>query len=211
MSADSGQSWGPPQELMLPTPRPIKGMEVVAARYIRIVGGILIFVGGMALFGWVLIRLSWAPGATIAAKWQKFTVSPSSARIFMSLLVYEAVFLTWLVCLFWFRKTVWLLRSGNPAGAVVTHIRKIRFPGRSDPDFTVTLQFHDTTGNLITGKLPDRMNWKEALDGVTSSHFSINQVLTILYDPDKPTKFILYPPPGYEIGEPGSSRIEARR
>lgn len=205
MSADNGQFWSPPQELRLPTPRPIKGTEVVAARYIRIVGGILIFAGGMALFGWILFGLSWAPGTTIGTKWEQFSTGPSCAQISMSLLVYEAVFLAWMVCLSWFRKMEWLLRSGEPVRAVVIDIRKSRVPSGWDPDFTITFQFRDHTGKLVEGMMPEKLNLKEALAGVTSSHFSINQVLTVLYDPAKPAKYLCYPSPGYEIGEPVKS------
>ena len=202
MSADNCQFWSPPQELRLPTPRQIKGTEVIAAHYIRIAGGILIFAGGMALFGWLLFGLSWAPSTTIGTKWEELAAGPSFAQISMSLLVYEAVFLAWLVCLFWFRKTERLLRLGKSAGAVVIDIRKIRVPSRCDPDFIITFQFHDNNGNLVVGKMPDRISLKETFAGAGSSHFAINQVLTVLYDPARPTKYLLYPPPGYEIGSP---------
>ena len=160
MSADNGQFWSPPQELRLPTPRPIKGTEVIAARYIRIVGGILIFAGGMALFAWLLFGLSSAPGTTIGTKWGQLAAGPSFTPISISLLVYEAVLLAWLVCLFWFRRTEWLLRSGKAACAVVIGIRKIRVPTRCDPDFTITFQFNDNAGNLVEGMMPDRIHLK---------------------------------------------------
>src|SRR5579862_3622725 len=140
MSAVNGQFWSPPQELRLPIPRPIKGTEVIAARYIRILGGILISAGGMALFGWLLFGLSWVPGTTIGTRWEQLVASPSFAPISVSLLAYEAALLAWLVCLFWFRKTEWLLRSGKPACAVVIGIRKIRVATRCAPDFTITFQ-----------------------------------------------------------------------
>lgn len=156
MNTDSGQPWSPPQELMLPIPRPIKGMEVAAARYIRIVGGVLISFGGMALFGWALFGLSWAPGTTIGAKWEQFPAGPSFARISMSLIVYGSFFLAWLICLFWFRKSEWLLKLGKPARAVVIDVRRSRVPSRCDPDFTITFEFHDSIGKLVKGKMPDR-------------------------------------------------------
>lgn len=205
MSADNGQFWSPPQELRFPIPRPIKGTEVIAARYIRILGGILIFAGGVALFARLLFGLPWAPGTTIGTRWEQIVASPSFAPITISLLAYEAALLAWLVCLFWFRKTEWLLRWGKPACAVVIGIRKIRVPTRCDPDFTITFQFNDNTGKPVQGMMPDRIHLNETLAGVTSSHFSMNQVLTVLYDPAKPTKYLLYPSPGYEIGEPVKS------
>lgn len=205
MSAENGQFWSPPQELRLPIPRPIKGTEVIAARYIRILGGILISAGGMALFGWLLFGLSWAPGTTIGTRWEQLVASPSFAPISLSLLAYEAALLAWLVCLFWFRKTEWLLRSGKLACAVVIGIRKIRVPTRCAPDFTITFQSIDNAGTPVEGMMPDRIRLKETLAGVTSSHFSMNQVLTVLYDPAKPTRYLLYPSPGYQIGEPVKS------
>ena len=205
MSADNGQFWSPPQELRLPIPRPIKGTEVVAARYIRILGGILIFAGGMALFGWLLFGPSWAPDTTMGTRWEQLFASPLFAPFSISLLVYEVVLLAWLVCVFWFRKTEWLLRWGKPARAVVIGIRKIRVPTRCAPDFTITFQFNDNAGKPVEGMMPDRIRSKEALAGVTSSHFSMNQALTVLYDPAKPTRYLLYPSPGYQIGEPVNS------
>jgi hypothetical protein len=175
-------------------------MEVVAARYIRVVGGILIVAAGIALSGWVLFGLSLAPGSTIGAKWEQFSAGSSNAPMSISLLVYEAALLAWFFCLLWFRKTERLLRLGKPAAAVVIDIRKIIVPTVCTPDFIVTINFHDNAGNLVEGKISDRLNFNETFAGHESSHFSVSQVLTVLYDPAEPTEYLLYPPPGYEVG-----------
>jgi hypothetical protein len=201
VSADSSQSWIPPHELMLPTPRPIKGREVVVARRIRTIGGILIFAGGTTLLGWLLLGLSWSAGTTIGIKWEHFLTGPYFTPYSMSLLIYEAVSLTWFVSLVQFRRTERLLNSGKPAAAVVIDIRKVRLPSLCDPDFKITFQFCDDTGHIQNGTISDRINAKEGFAGMTSSHFSVNQALTVLCDPAKPKKFLVYPPPGYEIGE----------
>ncbi len=73
--------------------------------------------------------------------------------------------------------------------AVVTHVEY--FTSRGATTWKSTLEYHDDAGNLLIRNVPGQL--------------SQNQVLTILYDPDKPNKVVHYPVAGYEIGEPGSS------
>jgi hypothetical protein len=53
------------------------------------------------------------------------------------------------------------------------------------------LQYHDASGTLIKGS-------------VSRGSPPKNPVLTVLYDPAKPTKFIAYPVTRYEIADRGT-------
>lgn len=89
------------------------------------------------------------------------------------------------------RKEKKLLRWGKPARAVVTDI--LHSPGgpHSSGSTRSKLEYHDDAGNLVKG--------------IVDRKLSQNQVLTILYDPEKPSRFTTYPVARYVIGEPGSS------
>jgi len=184
-------SWSPPQELMVAIlPRPIKitGQWVFPARSVGIVGGSLFFFLGVAVIGWLLFKVSGAPGATIAPKWEQF--QPGRSGVFFSVVVFSIKYNGWRAYYISCRKVEWLLKWGKPAAAQVTHVqwvsggRGVRYPES-------TLEYQDDAGNFLNRPVPGM--------------YSENQVWTVLYDPDKPTKFTVYPVVGYEIGEPGSS------
>lgn len=186
-----GPPWSPPQELTFPTPRPIKGNEVVTARYTRIVGANLFFFGGMALFGWLFFGLSRAPGATIGAKWEQFREVDSTLWLMGSFVLYMILFLLWLWDYVFHRRVERLLKWRKPARAVVTHVQYRSGKPHSGAYWISKVEYHDDGGNPVKG-------WVE-------KELSENQVLTVLYDPDKPSECIVYPVAGYEIGEPEGS------
>jgi hypothetical protein len=86
------------------------------------------------------------------------------------------------------RKEYRLLKWGSPARAVVTSVSI----GNSSGGGSWNLQYHDASGTLIKGS-------------VSRGSPPKNPVLTVLYDPAKPTKFIPYPVVRYEIAGTGDS------
>ncbi len=86
------------------------------------------------------------------------------------------------------RKEYRLLKWGSPARAVVTSISM----GGSSGGGSWNLQYQDASGILIKGS-------------VSRGSPPKNPVLTVLYDPAKPTKFISYPVVRYEIAATGDS------
>jgi hypothetical protein len=188
------QPWSLPQELTLPTPRPIKGKGVARAHYLRTVGGKFLLFGGMALVAWILSGLSQAPGATIGAKWERYVEGGPYEWLTLALLVYSGGFVVWVFHTLWYRKAERLLRWGKPARAVVTDVESRATHDKSE---TITeyweskLEYQDDAGNIIRRKVRGKKHKHE--------------VLTVLYDPDKPKKFLVYPVPEYEIGGPGGS------
>ncbi len=189
-SPDSAQ-WQPPQELMLPTPRPIKAKRwwSVTARHVGIVGGGLLFLGGIALPGWVFLAAPQAPGATIGAKWQQFAES-APYLWYLSLIIYGMFFVSFWPIYFSCRKEAWLLRWGEPAHAVVIGVVRTSGYKSSGSFYYSILEYQDRAGNLVRGK--------------EVGELPRGQVLTVLYNPNRPAIFIVYPPGEYKIGEPES-------
>jgi phosphoglycerol transferase MdoB-like AlkP superfamily enzyme len=87
------------------------------------------------------------------------------------------------------RKAEWLLKWGKPARAVVTHVEYVH--SKSVGTWVSTFEYQDDAGNPVKGEANRKL--------------ILTDVLTVLYDPDKPTKAIVYPIGGFEMGEPGSS------
>jgi hypothetical protein len=122
-----------------------------------------------------------------------------------------------------------LLRWGRPARALVTDVRETRPGGGTGAavgglaggavgglaeaaargaaggliggltaeaarGYRFTLQYHDDAGSVVKSETRS-----------SSRKFSINQVLTVLYDPDKPKRCVTYPVAGYEVGGPEGS------
>jgi hypothetical protein len=84
-----------------------------------------------------------------------------------------------------------LLRWGKPARAVVTKILT-KYGGRNASGVTQSkLEYHDDAGNNV--------------EVYVARLLSQDQVLTVLYDPDKPSRFTTYPVGGFVVGKPGSS------
>ena len=189
------QPWSLPQELTLPTPRPIKGKGVAVARYLRIVGGSVLAFGGVDLAAWILSGLLRAPGATIGAKWERYVAGGPYEWLNLFMILYVGGFVVWLFYYLWYRKAERLLKWGKPARAVVTDVEYVDHydakTGSSSAHWESKLEYQDDAGNLIRRKI--------------RGGFKKNQVLTVLYDPDKPTKVMVYPVDGYEIGEPEGS------
>jgi hypothetical protein len=188
-----GPSWSPPQELMVASlPRPIKITDqwVFPARSVGIVGGSLCFFWGVAVIGWLLFKVSGAPGATMAAKWEQFQPGPSEFWFLVGLLVYAFAFAGWRAYYLSRRKAERLLKWGKPAAALVTHVQWHAVKGGAR-SWESTLEYQDDAGNFLKRRVPVKL--------------SENQVLTVLYDPERPKKSTVYPVAGYEIGEPGSS------
>ncbi len=87
-----------------------------------------------------------------------------------------------LIAYFTHRKEYRLLKWGSPARAGVTSVSM----GGASGGGSWNLQYHDASGTLIKGS-------------VSRGSPPKNPVLTVLYDPAKPTKFIAYPVTRYEI------------
>jgi hypothetical protein len=188
------QPWSPPQELTLPTPRPIKGKGVARAHYLRSVGGNLLLFGGMALVAWILSGLSRAPGATMGAKWERYVEGGPYEWLNLALLVYSGGFFVWVFLTLWYRKAERLLRWGKPARAVVTDVQYRSTHDKSETiggHWESKLEYQDDAGNIIRRTI--------------HAGKRKNEVLTVLYDPDKPKKFMVYPVREYEIGGPEGS------
>jgi len=207
MNTSSCQPWTPPQELALPTPRPIRRTHwLTAAR-----GQGVIDLASRAFWSFILlgilaafIYLSWgslkfhyyhSPFWRDMLKY--FLDNPRAAveRVLESLglgisIALVPTLVTLLVLLprsyFALRRTERLLRRGKPARAVVTEVSGP--PTRGDWKFN--LEFQDSAGSLV-------QTWATG----SSQRFSRGQVLTILYDPEEPNTWITYPVPGYEVGD----------
>ena len=89
------------------------------------------------------------------------------------------------------RKEKKLLRWGKPARAVVTGVFHHQGGPKSSGSTESKLEYQDDAGNLVKGYVNRKL--------------SQNQVLTVLYDPDKPSRFTTYPVAGYEISIPENS------
>jgi hypothetical protein len=87
------------------------------------------------------------------------------------------------------RRAERLLRWGRTARAAVTTVSGP--PTRSDWKFN--LEFHDDAGSLV-------QTWTTG----SGPRFSLDQVLTVLYDPENPQIFLPYPVPGYQVRGPES-------
>ncbi len=196
MIEDIGQPWSPPKELLLPAPRPVKRKRVTTVRYVRVIGGSFFFIAGAALLGWVLFGLWREPGATLGAKWVGF--EEAWVWLFLSLFMYPILFLLWLLSYFALRRDPWYLKWGKPARAVVTGVRSyiVRRKYTADRRYQFSLQYQDDAGNLVKSMVD--------LPG-PAQRFSQNGDLTILYDPDKPSKCTPYPVPRCEVGGPEGS------
>lgn len=187
-SEDIAQPWSPPPELLLPTPRPIKGKGVAVFRYLRILGGYFFFFGGIPLIAWILSGLSRSPGATVGAKWERYVEGGPYEWLNLALVVYAGGFVVWLFYYLWYRKAERLLKWGKPARAVVTRVWERYDPkkGSSSSYWESQLEYHDDAGNLVKRTVRRRL--------------PKDRVLTVLYGPGKPKKFTVYPVAGYEVG-----------
>jgi len=186
-NADIGQLWSPPQELTLPTPRPVR--RVKRGRGARFFGYGPHFVAGPIIFGSIpaLFVLGWSDEyrSTLWTPLDLYALSVAGVEGMVFLLFWWLYHST-------YRKREQLLMWGRPARAVVTHV--VFEQGRNYRRWVSTLEYQDDAGKLVKTKLSSR-----------SSVFSTNQVLTVLYDPDKPRRYMIYPVVGFEIAEPKGS------
>jgi len=198
------EEWRLPPELNLPTPRRVRSAPL-GARLLRSLPRIL-FLTVLAIFiytvGFLYTHvvpvareesvpsflfhafLAMAHDFLQAPQWQRWMLWPSV--IFGSVAGLSA-----LPRHFKRRKEKKLLRWGKPARAVVTDV--VHHPGgpKSSGSTESKLEYQDDGGNLVKGYVDRKL--------------SQTQVLTILYDPDKPSRFTTYPVAGYEVGIPENS------
>jgi hypothetical protein len=189
MNEDIGQQWSPPQELMLPTPRPVRRVSWVAAAGLSgykpaLVGSYLILALILAAS---VLSLVFLDDKTLGFGGPAVVVG----ILILSSAVYSAN------C----RKAKRLLIWGKPARAVVidAELRWLRGGGCA---WIWTIEYQDETGNLVQSEIKEHKMSTRARE---PAKYVRNQVLTVLYAPHKPTKAIAYPVAGYEIAEPGSS------
>jgi hypothetical protein len=200
----AAEGWSLPAELDLPTPRRVRSAPL-GARLLRSLPRLLLLMV-LAIFIFTIGFLYTHPthGArdesvpsflfhvsqqmfadfSHARQWQPWMLWPS--MIFLGFTGLSA-----LPGHLRRRKQKKLLRRGKPARAVVTAV--LHRPGspKSSGGTRSKLEYQDDAGNAVTGYV-DRKLFQD-------------QVLTVLYDPDKPSRFTTYPVAGYEIGIPGDS------
>ena len=191
------EGWSLPPELDLPTPRPVR-REQLGIRMLRSFKRLLPVIAILGLFTIiVMIRRGIRPGTLLNApsvdfpailnflwpahmpQWQLWPRIIFAG--FLGLIVLGGYFRR--------RKQRKLLRWGKPACAVVTGCQ-----GGAQGRTIWTLQYRDAGGNLVESELT-----------TSSVRSATGQVLTVLYDPDKPSRCITYPVGGYEIGIPENS------
>ncbi|MGD0227030.1 MAG: hypothetical protein ABSF71_32285 [Terriglobia bacterium] len=195
------EEWSLPPELNLPTPRQVRSAPL-GARLLRSLPRI-IFLTVLAIFIYTVAFLythvipaareesvpsflfqaflTMARDFLQAPRWQHWMLWPSV--IFGGIAGLSA-----LPGHFKRRKGKKLLRWGKPARAVVTGV--FHHPGgpKSSGSTESKLEYQDDADNLVKGYV-DRKLFQ-------------GQVVTVLYDPDKPSRFTTYPVAGYEIGVP---------
>ncbi|MGA2985017.1 MAG: DUF3592 domain-containing protein [Terriglobia bacterium] len=191
------EGWSLPPELDLPTPRPVR-REQLGIRMLRSFKRLLPVIAILGLFTIiVMIRRGIRPGTLLNAPSVDFPAIlnflwPAHMpewQLWPRIIFVGFVGVIVLSGYFRRKKQRKLLRWGKPACAVVTGC------SGGDKGGTIwTLQYRDATGNLVE---TDLTSW--------SSRNATGQVLTVLYDPDKPSRCITYPVGGYEIGVPENS------
>jgi hypothetical protein len=85
----------------------------------------------------------------------------------------------------------WMLKWGKPARAVVAEVTPIK--GRWSTIYSTIFEYRDHAGGLIRSS-------RQRL-GV---EFAVGRVMTVLYDPKKPSSCVMYPVEGLEIALPHS-------
>jgi hypothetical protein len=185
----AAEEWSLPPELNLPTPRSLRSAPL-GIRLLRSLPRLL-FLMVLAIYIYA-IGFRWAhnPGSGNSTafafhgfldflqspQWQPWMLWPSA--IFGGLAGLSA-----LPGHFKRRKEQKLLRCGQPARAVVTEV--VHVEGRGAGIRRCHVEYQDAAGNLV----------KTYVDGGLPQ----GQVLTVLYDPDKPSRFTTYPGVAYEI------------
>ncbi len=195
----AAEEWSLPPELSLPTPRHVRGAPL-GARLLRSLPRIL-FLIVLASFIYTIGFLS--THVTPVARDQSvpsyiFDAFLDMLQAFLQVPQWQR-WMLWPSVIFWGltglsalpghfrrRKEQKLLRWGKPARAVVTDV--LHSPGgpKSSGSTRSKLEYQDDASNLVRGYVDRKL--------------SQNQVLTVLYDPDKPSRFTTYPVAGYEIG-----------
>ena len=192
MIEDLSQPWSPPKELLAPTPRPVKGKQAAINRNVRIAGASFFSLAGAALLGWILFGLWRQPGGTLGAKWEGFEVTgQADVWLFLFVLIYIFILPGSLLGYFKMVRDQRCLKWGNPARAIVTGVqsRVIRKRYSAYMKYEFALEYQDDAGTLVKSKVAS-----------STQRFSQNEVVTVLYDPHKPSELRLPPAPGYEIG-----------
>jgi hypothetical protein len=192
MITSTSQSWSPPQELLLPAPRPVTGKKAAANRTTRIICISFFSIAAVALSGWLLIALLLAPGGTLNARWEWFnTTGQAGVWLFLSFLLYPIFLVSAVFSYRGILREQRLLELGKPARAVVTKVQPyiVRRGNYSNRCYGFSVEYWDDRGNPVKSEV-----------FLTTPSFAENDVLTVLYHPDKPSKCIAYPVPGYEIG-----------
>jgi hypothetical protein len=176
MNEDIGQHWSPPQELMLPTPRPVRRVGWLGA--VGLSGNKPALVGALvSVFAFSGLCLVFSSDKTLGFMGLAVTVG-------FAILLSAAGRMA--------KRLLTLLTWGKPARAVVFYVQSNSVSTRYSTEYWVSLlKYQDDMGHDVIAK----KSWKYEKD----------QVLTVLYDPNKPTECVVYPVDGYEIGEPGSS------
>ncbi len=188
------EGWSLRPELNLPTPRPVRRTHL-GIRLLRSLRMVLLLM--------IMMYLIYVPGFVFLHGGRPNS-PPVVFHAFLNYLhaPYWQGWMLWPSVIFWGvaglivlvgysrrRLQQKLLRWGKPACAVVTGCRG------GDKGGTIwTLQYRDAAGNLV----------ETDLTSVSRSN-ATGGVLTVLYDPDKPSRCITYPVWGYEIGIPENS------
>ena len=195
MNEDNGQPWSPPQELMLPTPRPVRRVNWLAATDLsgckpQLVGSFLVLFLILAASVLSLVFLD------------DKTVGFGGTAFVGAVLILLSAYLSANS-----RKAKRLLTWGKPARAVVIDAQLLpqargTAGGGGGWYWTWTFEYQDDTGNPVQSQAKEYYSPTRAHE---PDKFVRNQVLTVLYDPHKPMRVAAYPVAGYEIVEPGSS------
>ncbi len=150
--------WSVPLELLLPVPRPVRGIRITLGQ--RIVG--IVLMAGMAVLA-IWAREFLLPVALCA--WWVYHISSQHRR---------------------------LLKWGKPARAVVAEMIPVYSP-RFRSYYSTLFEYQDDTGHRLSSRQD------------LSVPFMVGRVMTVLYDPKKPSSCVMYPMESLEIVKPKNS------
>ena len=192
---EAEEGWSVPPELNLPTPRPVRRTHL-GIRLLRSLRMVLLLAIMMYLIyepGFVFLHGGRpSPPPVVFHKFLNFLRAPywQGWMLWPSVIFWGVAGLIVLVGYSRGRKQQKLLRWGKPACAAITSY----MAGGGGRGRTWTVQYRDAAGNLVKAYLAN-----------VPSRSKPGQVLTVLYDSDKPSRCITYPVWGYEIGVPENS------
>lgn len=183
----SFREWRLPSELNIPTPRSIKNapLDDRLSRILRQIAAFLVVAIGIYGFLFLLFHGVSVQGMIHAflgflktPEWHGWMILPSAICAGIALHFVASGYTRR-------RKEQRLLKWGTPARAVAT---VTAWKGMTWWEF----EYSDAAGNLVRGR---DMHARVPRGGA--------EVMTILYDPDRPREFMSYPGTHYEIGGQG--------